>query len=212
MAANTRSAEIAAIRERLGLSIPKFAERLGVKMSQLNNWVYGKSNAVPDDVIVRARAMLGTHDVGPPKIPASQLLIPVPFIGGVSASSPIDWTDPFEAETFEYVPPEMGDAKGRFACSIVGDSMFELLEQGDVCVFQSEAAPKIGLVVLFRSDDRRVTVKTLKHDGTRFVLSPVNPAYEPVEAKGICVGYLVGIIRQIGSKRVTVYDPTGIRP
>jgi len=187
------------------------AARLGVKPSTLHNWVYGRSDNVPDSVMAKARAMVSTNDVGPPKIPASQLLIPVPFIGGVAASSPADWTDPFESETFEYVPPEMGDVRGRFACSVIGDSMYELLQQGDVCVFQSSTTPKIGSVVLFRSDDRKVTIKTLKHDGNKFVLHPENPSYEDVEARGLCIGYLVGIVREVGSKRVTVYDPTGIR-
>lgn len=203
---------MAAIRERLGLSVPRFADRLGVKLSTVRNWVYGQSNAVPDDVLARARAMAQGRDVGPPLVPASQLLIPVPYIGGVAASSEVNWVDPFESETLEYVPPEMGDAKGRFCCTVLGDSMYDLLYPGDLAVFQHHVIPRLGSVVLFRSFDNRITVKTLRHDGRGMYLHPENSEYEDIRAEGSQVGFLVGIVRQIGSRRVTVYDPNGIRP
>ena len=51
-----------------------------------------------------------------------------------------------------------------------------------------------------------------EHDGRAFYLHPLNPAYEDSPAEGVVVGYLVGIVRMAGSKKVTVYDATGIIP
>jgi hypothetical protein len=89
--------------------------------------------------------------------------------------------------------------------------MYDLLIPGDTVVFQRTDIPKIGHVVLFRSFDNRITIKTLKHDGTNYLLEAINSVYETVEAKGSMIGYLVGIVREQGSRRVTVYDSHGIR-
>lgn len=148
----------------------------------------------------------------PPLIPASQLLVPITYIGAIAASNPVNWTDPFESETFEFVPPEMGDARGRFACRIESDSMMPLLEPHDVCVFQRTDVPKIGHVILFRSHDRLVTVKQLKHNGVNYLLHPLNPTYDDSPANGQMLGFLVGIVRERGTQRLTVFDSTGILP
>ena len=156
--------------------------------------------------------MAGVPEVGHPTVPASQLLVPLPYLGFVAASEPARWTDPFDSETFEYVPPEMGDVRGRFSCRVESDSCYDLLWPHDLCVFQAESVPRLGCMVLWRLPDGRVTIKHLRHDGNNYLLSPVNPAYESVPAEGQQVGYLVGIVRENGSRRTTVYDATGIRP
>lgn len=203
--------ELARFRDKvLRLTQNEMAERLGVPYSRYKNWEY--QTPIPPAIADKLLAMgYGRIEVGAPLIPASQLLIPIPFIGGVAASSPVDWTDPFESNVFEYVPPEMGDARGRFACRVLGDSMFDLLWPGDIAVFQKIDVPKLNAVVLFRSDDGLATIKTLKHDGERFMLHALNPGYNAEPARGTVVGYLVGIVREQGSRKVTVYDPSGIR-
>jgi SOS-response transcriptional repressor LexA len=152
------------------------------------------------------------RELSKPYAPASQLLIPIPYLGKITASDETDWVDPFTAETFEYVPPEMGDARGRFCYRIEGDSMFDLLWPGDLVVFQRDDVPRIGKVIAFRSFDNKATVKVLKHNGTQFILHPINPAYNEVEARGTCLGYLVGIVREHGTRRVTIFDSAGISP
>jgi SOS-response transcriptional repressor LexA len=213
VAANTEiSAELKAIREDLRMTITGFADALGVERHTYRNWEYGKSKRIPDDVMTRARMMRARGDVGPFTIPASELLIPVPYIGYVSASDPPNWTDPFESESFEYVPPEMGDGKGKFSLRILGDSMYDLLLPDDLCVFQASAIERISCVILHRSQDNLLTVKTLRHDGEKFLLKAENIRYPEVEARGSVVGFLLGIVRVQGSRKVTVYDGNGIRP
>lgn len=187
------------------------ADALGIKRARYANYETGASK--PDAKVLGKLVSLGFEPpVGPPLIPASQLLVPVPFLGMIAASDKVNWTDPFESETFEYVPPEMGDARGRFACAVASDSMMPLLEPGDVCVFQKTEVPRIGLVILFRSADKLVTIKQLKHDGENYVLKPLNPRYSDHVAEGQMLGYLVGIVRELGTRRTTVYDASGIVP
>ncbi len=197
------------LRKRLRMTQTEFAERLGYTRATYKNWESGVG--LSEKIVNQAKALVA-QELGEPTIPASQLLIPVPYIGMVAASSSVDWGDPFDSEVFEFVPPEMGDAKGRFSCRVLGDSMYDLLFPGDLCVFQRTDVPKIGAVVIHRTTDNRVTIKQLTHDGRQFILKPVNAAYESEPASGSMVGYLVGIVRESGSKRVTVYDSTGIRP
>ncbi|MFM9872735.1 MAG: LexA family protein [Fimbriimonadaceae bacterium] len=200
-------------RNSQSLTQQELADKLGIKRSRLANFENGTST--PNKEILNNLEQLGfpkNHEVGPPLIPASQLLIPITYIGTIAASNPVNWTDPFESEDFEFVPPEMGDARGRFACKIESDSMFPLLEPHDVCVFQRTEVPKIGHIILFRSNDNRVTIKQLKHDGESYVLNPINPSYQPSPANGNMLGYLVGIVRERGTQRITIFDSTGILP
>ncbi len=187
------------------------AGKLGIPRTTYTSYEQGQATP-PGQIIAKLRELGFGGEVSDPRIPGLQVQIPIAFIGGVSASGKVDWTDPFESETFEYVPPEMGEVRGRFAARVLSDSCFDLLWPGDIVVFQKDETPHIGKIILFRSKDRLITIKQLKHDGKIFVLHPLNPAYEDEQAEGEVVGFLVGIVRQDGSKRVTVYDSHGIRP
>lgn len=209
---NEIGSELRKIRESLRMSLTTFADALGVERHNYRNWENGTSKRVPDEVVKKARTIGARGDVSAFSIPASQILVPIPYIGFVSASAPPEYTDPFETESFEFVPPEMGDVRGRFSLRILGDSMYDLLHPNDLCVFQYSQVEKIGCVILFRSSENKLTVKTLKHDGTGFVLKAENPNYDEQPAKGSVVGFLVGIVREQGSRKVTVYDAHGIRP
>lgn len=232
---NRLAKDLKAFRQAQNVTQAKLAEELGIKRSRYANFEAGLSQ--PDSQIIAKLQKLGFQtpiassptqpksrpkqsptnrkpkpEVGPPLIPASQLLVPVPSIGFVAASDKVDWTDPFESESFEFVPPEMGDARGRFACKVASDSMMPLLEPGDTLVFQKSDVPRLGYIILFRSNENTVTVKKLAHDGTNYVLKPLNPRYQDNLADGTMLGYLVGIVREKGTLRTTVYDASGILP
>ena len=192
-------------------TLKQFARLLDVPDTTYMNWEYGKAKP-PTNILDRARAIAKGDEVTRPTIPAPELKIQVPYIGQVAASTPVDWSDPFDADEFEYVPTEMGDAKGRFSARVIGLSMHPLLLPGDLVVFQSTNIPKLGVVVLHRSNDNQVTVKELKHDGEQFILSSVNEAFAGVPAEGTVIGHLVGIVREQGSRITTEYDSNGIRP
>lgn len=187
----------------------ELAVSLGVLRSTYANWEQGVAEP-PPPVMAKLHVMGFGADVGPPTIPASQLYIPIPYIGMVSANMKVNWTDPFESESMEFVPPEMGDVRGRFSCRVESDSMYDFLYPNDLVVFQKDPTPKIGKVILFRAFDHRITIKQLKHDGRDYVLQPINLKYPVEVAEGDCVGYLVGIVRESGSRKLTIYDAHGI--
>lgn len=198
-------------RKRTRFTQAEIAAKLGMTRGGYANYEAGTA-PVPERRLVALREMGFQSEVGPYTVPAPMLEIPIPYIGGVAASSKAEWSDPFESETFEYVPNEMG-GRARFCARVAGDSMFDLLWPDDVAIFEATDNPKIGTVVVYRSGESKVTIKILRHDGQRFTLQPMNSNYETctVEFDGKVLGYLVGIVRIDGSRRTTTYDPHGIR-
>ncbi len=212
MADNRIAEELKTFRAKKRFTQSELAEMLGVGRGTYKNWELAL-NFPPASIVTKLRNLGMGSDVGKPLIPASQLLIPVPFIGMVSCSSPANWTDPFESEVFEMVPPEMGDARGRFACKVESDSMMPLLHPEDVCVFQGHPLPRINRICLYRTDEGLATIKQVKHDGATFILHALNRTIPDVPVTGgTCFGYLVGIIRMIGNRKQTDFDPDGIIP
>lgn len=143
-------------------------------------------------------------DVGEPTLPIGSLDVPIPYVGRISASSRSAWSNPLDADIEEFVPEEMA-ARGRFACRIDGDSCYPWLWPDDLCVWQATETERIGRIIIHRTPDNLVTVKQLKHDGERFILHPGNPSYEDVPATGRQVGFLIGILRDVGDLRLTIY-------
>lgn len=198
-------------RKGRGVSQEAMAADLDISRNTYAAYETGR-NRPRFETMKRLRLMGFQADVSSPLVPASELEIPVVYVGTVAAASKVDWTDPFASETMEFVPPEMGHTRGRFAARIGSDSMVPMLEPGDLCVFQRDPAPRIGAVVLFRSFDGQITVKQLKHNGQDYYLHPLNPRYEDCQAAGENVGYLVGIVRWKGSRKTTEYDSAGLYP
>lgn len=198
-------------RTDLGISQQEMADRLSVGRSAYATYESGR-NKPPTKVIKSLLGMGLGAEVTLPKIPAAELGVPLVSIGWVSASSKADWTDPFESEDFEYVPGHMAEKKGLFCCRVQSDSMVPLLMPGDTCIFERLNAPKIGCVTLHRDKDNRITIKQLKHDGAQYVLHPLNSSYEDELATGESVAVLVGIVRKVGGRTLTDFDPDGIRP
>lgn len=204
-------ARLKSARERLGKTQEELDELIGVKRARYSHWENG-IRSVPLFVWEKLNSYGVLEEVSSTGAAAGELEVPLRSIGHVNASQKVDWTDPLECEDMVFVPGHMADRKGRFACIAVGDSMMPLIQPGDRLVFQRTDIPKIGAVVLFRSFDNRITIKTLKHDGSSFSLRPENKAYTEEPAEGSMVGYLVGIVRKMGKRVQTDYDEDGIRP
>ena len=195
------------------------ATSIGINEDTYRSYEYGKSE-LPLNVAEAVATIVGKavrwfyegeEEVSPPATLVASFAMPIPFIGSVNCSTKADWSDPLESTDTVMVPAEMAEKPDRFACTALGDSCYPLVHPGDLLVFQKEDVPKIGSVVLHRANDHRITVKQLKHDGKGFILHAINPSYEDVPAEGRCVGFLVGIIREVGTRRSTEYDRHGIR-
>lgn len=208
--AETIGADLREWRKLYRLKQAEVAERIGVSRGAYANWE--SDMAVPtSDNLKKLRAMGFQSDVGPPMIPAPIGMVPVPYVGFVSASNPADWRDPDLCEDFKDVPGAW-DTRGCFTCHVDTDSMYPLIYPGDLLMFKRDPVPRIGFAIMFRSQSGTVTIKQLKHNGTGYVLHPLNSAYSDCPAEGECIGYLLGIIRQEGRRTMTIYEETGIVP
>jgi SOS-response transcriptional repressor LexA len=208
--------ELTRLRKSVRLTQEKMAERVGAKnVAQYKNWEYGKA-LVPKAILAKARAVAAgdpIREVGPPQGAITETEVPVPYIGRIAASSKVDWTNPLEADLTEFIPVHMALQRGIFCARVQGDSMTPMLQPEDIAVFRSVEFARIGSIVAYlHEDDQTVTIKQLKHDGTRPVLHPLNPEYEPEPATGRCLGILVGYKREIGKRVATDFDPEGLRP
>lgn len=204
--------ELRAFRRRLDMTQEQMAEKLGLKRTTYTAYEQGLSN-VPQAIFAQLQKMGfgAAPEVGNPLFPVAVPRTLIPRSPAVPCS---DWSDPLDTDytEFEEVDSFMA-GKGRFACEVVGDSMYDLLWPGDMCIWQQSHNPKLGTVVIAVNRDRQATAAQLKHDGEQFILHKLNPRYPDAESDHWeCVGFLVGIIRVQGTKRVTVYDPQGIRP
>jgi len=201
------TSELARLRSELRFTQNQMAEKLGVTDTRYKNWEYGRA-PTPADVLRKAKRLLLTdtpgQDVGVPRGPISESEVLVPHIGKVAASSPVSWRNPLESPLDWPVPVHMLRFKGTFTAEVERDSMMPFLEPSDICVFVNLAEdeyPKLNRVVLFMSDtgdgDCVVAIKQWKHDGERFYLHSINPAYERVyPTAGRPIAVMKGLIRK----------------
>jgi repressor LexA len=118
----------------------------------------------------------------------------VPVLGSIPAG-PLSEAIP-DAEG--YLPlPGVGDR--WFALRVQGASMADLIQDGDVVLFERTTPSRDGLICALRVDDDDVTLKYLDRDGaTRYRLRAHNPAFEPrsVAARDLQIdGVYRGLLR-----------------
>lgn len=224
------------IRDRNGASRLDIEVATGVKESQLVAWEHCRSPIDPrrpghrDQVIrlaryleVEEREIWGPDawraiaapepELGPPKYPIAYASRSMPYAGVVPAG---DWGDPLMSDDLLEVGLDVWKAN-RFLTTVAGDSCWPALQQGDEAMFETDAAPADGVIVLAqRRPDHAVTVKLLRLDERgRPRLVPVNPEYsEPQNGDGWhVIARLVCVKResQDGAQR-RIYHPRGIRP
>jgi len=197
------------------LTQKEVADKLGITRGGYANYEADPPAPIPNDKLTILKAMGFGSD--PKEVDATAVELRyidqerIPYIGPISAGAVAEWCEPAEVDDTKPVPRDMA-GPNRFLAKIVGDSMFDVLYPDDLVVLHREDIPRIGVITLYRHEDLSLTVKQLKHDGKNYILHPCNPAYQDEIAIGKNVAYLVGIIRTVGSRRITIYDETGIRP
>ena len=101
----------------------------------------------------------------------------VPVLGGIPAG-PL--SEAF-AEAEGYLPLS-GLQEGTFALRVEGDSMADLIQDGDVVLFSKRPPQRSGEICAVRVEGSDVTLKYLDRLGAgRFALRPHNPGYPTVE-------------------------------
>ncbi len=103
----------------------------------------------------------------------------VPLLGRVQAGVPVTAVEDPDG----YVPTDRPDGEELFALRVRGESMTGAgILPGDIVIVRRQAAARPGdiVVALVRGIEDEATVKRLRQDGSRWVLQPENPAFEPL--------------------------------
>lgn len=137
----------------------------------------------------RAIVVLGEDD----EIPVDAITIPL--LGRIAAGSPIMAQENIE----EYLsfPKSMFRSGDYFALHVKGDSMIEGgINDGDVAIIKKQNNCNNGEIVAALLEDE-ATLKRLKVSGSKVMLMPENPAYQPIVAENASImGKLVALFRK----------------
>jgi repressor LexA len=124
----------------------------------------------------------------------------LPLVGRVAAGSPIMSEGNIEAQYA--VDPALFRPRADFLLRVVGMSMRDAgILDGDLLAVHRTQSADDGCIVVARLDDE-ITVKRLKHEGSRLLLLPENPNFDPIEVDPRRVdsfaieGIYTGVIRQ----------------
>jgi repressor LexA len=124
----------------------------------------------------------------------------LPLVGRVAAGSPIMSEGNIEAQYA--VDPALFRPRADFLLRVVGLSMRNAgILDGDLLAVHRTQSADDGRIVVARLDDE-ITVKRLKHEGSRLLLLPENPDFDPIEVDPRRVdsfaieGIYAGVIRQ----------------
>jgi repressor LexA len=124
----------------------------------------------------------------------------VPLVGRIAAGAPVLADEHVE----EYVPVPMGfvDGAEHFALRVSGDSMIGAgIFDGDIVIVRRQDDASIGdivVAVLPGPAEDEATVKRLSRRGSKVILVPENPRFEPFEmADGRIAGKVVAVLRRL---------------
>ena len=118
----------------------------------------------------------------------------VPVLGGIPAGPLSEAV----AEAEGYLPLT-GMHDGSFALRVEGDSMADLIQDGDVVLFAKRSPQRSGEICAVRVEGSDVTLKYVDRLAAgSFALRPHNPAYPTVEVRGadlVVDGVYRGLLR-----------------
>jgi repressor LexA len=121
----------------------------------------------------------------------------VPLVGRIAAGAP---TQAFEEiEDVMPLPASIVGDGTLFMLAVKGDSMRDAgINDGDYVVIRKQDDATPGSIVAALLEDE-ATVKTLVRQGSRTILRPENPAYEPIEVTGEAriLGKVVALLRSL---------------
>ena len=203
--------ELMAIRKALGLTIRKFAERLGQPETRYKNWEYGQSKKVPVEVMASARALLGKRPVISELSPIVTYPVhAMPYAGELPAGQ---WDQALTGD-FEDVEARFYKSN-RFCARIVGDSCYPALQRSDFTIWESSNSPPFGrLVIAQRAGDHAATIKQLVWDSELSSprLKAINPDYDDATSEQWgAIAFLVYVRwTTLLGLETSAYNPDGI--
>lgn len=126
--------------------------------------------------------------------------VTIPLVGRIAAGAPILAAE--HVEEYLCVPEGFAGHAGHFALQVQGESMTGAgILDGDVVVVRAQDDAADGDIVaalLPGAAEDEATVKRLSRKGSRVLLVPENPAYEPIEMRGgRLLGRVVAVLRRL---------------
>ena len=122
----------------------------------------------------------------------------VPLLGRIAAGAPIQALE--EVEDVLPLPASIVGDGTFFMLRVKGDSMHDAgIHDGDMVVIRKQDDATSGSIVAALLEDE-ATVKTLVRNGTKTILRPENPAFEPIEVDGEnsrILGQVVALLRSL---------------
>ena len=166
----------------------------------------------------KPRAIQVHYDPTSTKSMATSAVRNVPLIGDVAAGTGVLAQENIE----ELLPmPEQFTGTGpTFMLRVRGDSMIDAgIFSGDFVVVRQQPEAENGDIVVAGIPDDEATVKTFSRRDGHIVLTPANPAYEPMVFDGeddvTIFGKVVTIVRQVSSvvrSRCPLFEQAGHPP
>ncbi|MCW5941071.1 MAG: hypothetical protein KIS66_02495 [Fimbriimonadaceae bacterium] len=213
-----RAEDVERLLAKHNKSLAWLGRQLGVSRQTVHNWISGASAPRDESVWDAMLAKLPKREpepLGPPRNAAYLPEIRLPLWPALPANG--DWDEPQGAEDWIEVPSFLGTtprSPERVVATIRGDSMSPRLHDGDLVVVELDPSPRTGRIVVARTEDGEVTVKTLLRDKHGdHVLQAVNKEHRVVPKESCVVGYIVAVLRNYGRGRGTIeWDDGGIGP
>jgi repressor LexA len=123
----------------------------------------------------------------------------VPLAGRIAAGKPLEAIP--EGETMS-IPADMLGREETYILRVSGDSMIDdHVMDGDYIIVEKRDTPREGEMVVALVHNSEATLKRFRRRGSRIVLVPANPAFQPLEFDEHDVsvqGVVVGILRKYG--------------
>ena len=198
------------------------ADKIGISPTTLNSYMVGRTE--PSLELAQELAnVLGTSlssligssmewfAIDGCKYVIANGMIQLPSVGLAAAG---DWQDPGDMDEYEYIDADMVVKRNQFCFRADGDSMFDFIYPGDLCVACVWAnGGRSGHVALVRDEDNKMTVKQYKTIAGQATLIPYNQNYSPQPFRGELLGYVMGYVRLNGDgTRHTVFNANGLIP
>jgi SOS-response transcriptional repressor LexA len=198
------------------------ADKIGIATPTLNSYMIGRTQPsleLAQDIAnllgISLSSLIGSNrewfTIDGFKYVIANGMIQLPTVGLAAAG---EWQDPSEMDDYEYVDADMVVKRNQFCFRADGDSMFDFIYPGDLCVACTWSnGGRSGHIALVRDEDHKMTVKQYKSTPDGGALIPYNQNYSPQPFKGELLGYVMGYMRLNGDgTRQTLFNPNGLIP
>jgi phage repressor protein C with HTH and peptisase S24 domain len=225
MSLNDDAKELTRIREQLGLSVRKFAERVKEPEARYKNYEYGITKKVPERVLLKAKALLRSPAAAEVAHEDDERIkrgfaITVAVRAWESALAGMDPNEesyfdivesPYEIPT-AFLVGGIQNADRHDLVKVSGRSMSPLIEPGDRVLFFQDSSPRRNTVVMVESPEHKVYIKVIRDTGAHWILESINPegqTFEDLRGWKIC-GYAVAIMRDPEGSEMNIHWPFGM--